>query len=150
MILDLFEEVCGARLTYSYLTIGGAHDDLPEGWVRRCQEFLDYLKPRIEEYHTLLTRNHIFVKRTGEWQQGKGFMGGSARPVPDEGFEKVLRAVNIQTGEITWELPQVSGRATASAGVLSTASGVVFFGENSGSFMAADAGGSSASGWPGN
>ena len=64
MILDLFEEVCGARLTYSYITIGGAHDDLPEGWVERCQQFLDYLKPRIEEYHTLLTRNHIFVKRT--------------------------------------------------------------------------------------
>ena len=64
MILDLFEEVCGARLTYSYLTIGGAHDDLPDGWVKRCQEFLDYLKPRVEEYHTLLTRNHIFVQRT--------------------------------------------------------------------------------------
>jgi NADH-quinone oxidoreductase subunit D len=64
MILDLFEEVCGARLTYSYITIGGAHDDLPSGWVERCQKFLDYLKPRIDEYHTLLTRNHIFVKRT--------------------------------------------------------------------------------------
>src|SRR5947209_17981757 len=64
MILDLFEEVCGARLTYSYLTIGGAHDDLPDGWIKRCQEFLDYLKPRVEEYHTLLTRNHIFVQRT--------------------------------------------------------------------------------------
>ncbi|MFL5328152.1 MAG: NADH-quinone oxidoreductase subunit D [Gemmataceae bacterium] len=64
MILDLFEEVCGARLTYSYITIGGAHDDLPEGWVEKCRRFLDYLKPRIEEYHTLLTRNHIFVKRT--------------------------------------------------------------------------------------
>jgi NADH-quinone oxidoreductase subunit D len=64
MILDLFEEVCGARLTYSYITIGGVHDDLPEGWAGRCKEFLDYLKPRVEEYHTLLTRNHIFVKRT--------------------------------------------------------------------------------------
>ncbi len=47
MILDLFEEVCGARLTYSYLTVGGAHDDLPDGWVGRCREFLNYLKPRI-------------------------------------------------------------------------------------------------------
>jgi NADH-quinone oxidoreductase subunit D len=64
MILDLFEEVCGARLTYSYITIGGAHDDLPEGWVERCQQFLDYLKPRINEYHTLLTRNAIFIQRT--------------------------------------------------------------------------------------
>ena len=64
MILDLFEEVCGARLTYSYITIGGAHNDLPDGWVERCQQFLDYLKPRIAEYHTLLTTNHIFVQRT--------------------------------------------------------------------------------------
>jgi len=64
MILDLFEEVCGARLTYSYITIGGVHDDLPEGWVGRCREFLNYLKPRVAEYHTLLTTNHIFVKRT--------------------------------------------------------------------------------------
>lgn len=64
MILDLFEEVCGARLTYSYITVGGVHDDLPEGWTQRCLEFIDYLEPRIEEYHTLLTRNHIFVQRT--------------------------------------------------------------------------------------
>jgi len=64
MILDLFEEVCGARLTYSYITIGGVHDDFPSGWTQRLQEFLDYLKPRVEEYHTLLTRNHIFVQRT--------------------------------------------------------------------------------------
>jgi NADH-quinone oxidoreductase subunit D len=66
MILDLFEEVCGARLTYSYITIGGVHDDFPEGWTGRCQKFLDYFKPRIEEYHTLLTRNHIFVMRTAK------------------------------------------------------------------------------------
>src|SRR5471030_279378 len=63
-ILDLFEDCCGARLTYSYLTIGGAHDDLPPGWIKRCREFLEYFKPRIPEYHALLTTNHIFVKRT--------------------------------------------------------------------------------------
>ncbi len=64
-ILDLFEDVCGARLTYSYLTIGGAHDDLPAGFTTRVKTFLAYFKPRIPEYHTLLTDNHIFVKRTG-------------------------------------------------------------------------------------
>jgi NADH-quinone oxidoreductase subunit D len=63
-ILDLFEDVCGARLTYSYITIGGVHDDLPEGWLARCRKFIDYFKPRIPEYHALLTNNHIFVKRT--------------------------------------------------------------------------------------
>src|SRR5579864_6634624 len=30
IVLDLFEEVCGARLTYSYLTMGGATHDFPE------------------------------------------------------------------------------------------------------------------------
>jgi len=64
MILDLFEAACGARLTYSYLTTGGAHNDMPEGWVDRCREFLDYFEPKIEDYNNLLSFNHIFVKRT--------------------------------------------------------------------------------------
>jgi len=64
-ILDLFEEVCGARLTYSYLTVGGATADLPEGWLQKCSDFLDQFEPLIAEYHTLLTTNAIFIKRTG-------------------------------------------------------------------------------------
>jgi len=63
-ILDLFEEVCGARLTYSYLTIGGATADLPPGWLEKCEKFLSELEPIIVEYHTLLTTNSIFIKRT--------------------------------------------------------------------------------------
>ena len=63
-ILDLFEEVCGARLTYSYLTVGGATADLPEGWLQKCSAFLDQFEPLIAEYHTLLTTNAIFIART--------------------------------------------------------------------------------------
>ena len=63
-ILDLFEEVCGARLTYSYITVGGATADLPPGWLQKCEEFLDQLEPVIAEYHALLTTNAIFVRRT--------------------------------------------------------------------------------------
>ena len=63
-ILDLFEEACGARLTYSYITPGGCTADLPKGWLKRCEEFLDQFLPVIAEYHTLLTTNAIFVKRT--------------------------------------------------------------------------------------
>ena len=64
-ILDLFEEACGARLTYSYLTVGGATADLPPGWLQKCSDFLDQFEPVIAEYHTLLTTNSIFIKRTG-------------------------------------------------------------------------------------
>jgi NADH-quinone oxidoreductase subunit D len=63
-ILDLFEEVCGARLTYSYLTPGGATADLPKGWLQKLEAFLQQFEPVIQEYHALLTTNAIFVKRT--------------------------------------------------------------------------------------
>ncbi|QDU95603.1 NADH-quinone oxidoreductase subunit D [Lignipirellula cremea] len=63
-ILDLFEEACGARLTYSYLTPGGATADLPHGWTQKLSAFLDQFEPLIQEYHALLTTNAIFVKRT--------------------------------------------------------------------------------------
>lgn len=62
-ILDLFEEACGARLTYSYLTVGGATHDLPQGWLQKCEAFLEQFIPIISEYHTLLTTNAIFVRR---------------------------------------------------------------------------------------
>jgi NADH-quinone oxidoreductase subunit D len=62
-ILDLFEMACGARLTYSYLTIGGATHDLPPGWLQKCDAFLEQLWPVIAECHTLLTTNTIFVRR---------------------------------------------------------------------------------------
>ena len=64
MILDLFEAACGARLTYSYITIGGVTMDLPDEWVERCREFLDYFETKIADYNNLLSFNHIFVKRT--------------------------------------------------------------------------------------
>jgi len=63
-ILDLFEEACGARLTYSYITPGGCTADLPNGWLQNCSDFLDQFVPVIQEYHALLTTNAIFIKRT--------------------------------------------------------------------------------------
>ncbi len=63
-ILDLFESACGARLTYSYITVGGVTDDLPDRFVDLCREFLDYFEPKVAEYNDLLSYNHIFVKRT--------------------------------------------------------------------------------------
>ncbi|MBU0640760.1 MAG: NADH-quinone oxidoreductase subunit D [Planctomycetes bacterium] len=63
-ILDMFEAICGARLTYSYIMPGGVTHDLPEGLEQTCREFLDYFEPKIDEYNNLLSFNHIFVNRT--------------------------------------------------------------------------------------
>jgi alcohol dehydrogenase (cytochrome c) len=65
-------------------------------------------------------------------------MGGSSRNLPDETGQKVLRAIDIQSGKIAWELPQI-GDAASWGGILSTVTGLVFFGEDSGMFMALDA-----------
>jgi len=80
----------------------------------------------------------VFTKTPMEWEAGKGFMGGSFKQAPDEPAQRVLRAIDIQTGRIVWELPQ-SGAVDSWGGVLSTAGGIVIFGEDSGSLMAADA-----------
>jgi NADH-quinone oxidoreductase subunit D len=63
-ILDLFELVCGARLTYSYITPGGVTADLPPGWLEKCEAFLDQFEPVVPELHAVLTSNAIFVRRT--------------------------------------------------------------------------------------
>jgi NADH-quinone oxidoreductase subunit D len=63
-ILDLFEQLCGARLTLSYINLGGVTWDLPPMFLEKLGEFLDYFEPKIDEYNDLLSFNHIFVKRT--------------------------------------------------------------------------------------
>jgi NADH-quinone oxidoreductase subunit D len=63
-IYDLFEMVCGARLTYSYITVGGATADFPTGWLEKCEEFLAQFEPVIDELHAVLTDNAIFIHRT--------------------------------------------------------------------------------------
>jgi alcohol dehydrogenase (cytochrome c) len=80
----------------------------------------------------------IFTRTPMEWEAGKGFMGGSFGQAPGEPAQRVLRAIDIRTGKAAWELPQ-TGAVNSWGGVLSTASGVVFFGEDSGALMAADA-----------
>ena len=64
-ILNLFEEVCGARLTYSFITPGGVMADLSPGWLDRCEQFLGEFEEVIPELHTVLTSNEIFIRRTG-------------------------------------------------------------------------------------
>jgi NADH-quinone oxidoreductase subunit D len=51
-------------LTNSYITIGGATADLPRGFLAKTEAFLDQFLPVVDEYHTLLTSNAIFIKRT--------------------------------------------------------------------------------------
>lgn len=86
MILDLFEMICGARLTYNYIRLGGVMTDASEDWLKRAKEFVEYFKPRLDEYDTLLTYNPIFMART----QGVGIV------TPAEAVSWALSGPNLR------------------------------------------------------
>tara|TARA_S200000501_G_C20787066_1_gene727718 strand:+ start:204 stop:1352 length:1149 start_codon:yes stop_codon:yes gene_type:complete len=65
-ILDLFEYLCGARLLYNYIWVGGVSHDLPKDFLKRTSEFLDYFETQIPEYNEILTGNAIFIERTAD------------------------------------------------------------------------------------
>jgi alcohol dehydrogenase (cytochrome c) len=89
-------------------------------------------------YVQTLEQCAIFTKRPVEWAAGQSFWGGATRPSPDDIPQKILRAIDIKTGQPAWELPQ-TGPGNSWGGALATASGLVFFGDDSGALMAVDA-----------
>ena len=62
-INDLLEELCGARLTYNYMRIGGVAWDLPPGYPEKVGAFLDRFEPMLEEYDDLISANSLYVGR---------------------------------------------------------------------------------------
>ncbi|MBI2867573.1 MAG: NADH-quinone oxidoreductase subunit D, partial [Chloroflexi bacterium] len=63
-IMDLFEMVCGARITFSYMRPGGVSMDLPPEFMPALTTFVDDMKTRIDDYEALLRENEILVART--------------------------------------------------------------------------------------
>jgi NADH-quinone oxidoreductase subunit C/D len=62
-VYDLLEACCGARLTVSYVRIGGLAQDVPEDFEALCRKALADCKEAWEAAQRLLTRNVIFVRR---------------------------------------------------------------------------------------
>ncbi len=63
-VYELFEKLCGARLTVSLTRIGGMAQELPVGWVTDCLEVVKKIEKGIAEVDRLLTKNKIYVDRT--------------------------------------------------------------------------------------
>jgi alcohol dehydrogenase (cytochrome c) len=74
----------------------------------------------------------------GAWTPGKEYLGGSQKRPEGEKPERILKAIDIQSGKISWQLPQ-PGPAESWGGTLTTATGLVIFGAEGGALMAADA-----------
>ncbi len=106
-ILNLIEAASGGRMTPSYFRIGGLMMDLPAGFERRVKQFVDDFPQAVSEWHTLLTGNKIFQKRT----QGVGYIsaedaidwGLSGPCLRGSGIDLDIRRANPYTGYETYD-----------------------------------------------
>lgn len=114
MILDLFEMVCGARLTTSYIRIGGVWRDIPPAFVDRVRDFLAVMPRRLDEYERMLTESPIWRHRTvgvgkisAEQAIALGLTGPSLRA---SGVPYDLRKVRPYSGyeNYDFEVPAIS------------------------------------------
>jgi NADH-quinone oxidoreductase subunit D/NADH-quinone oxidoreductase subunit C/D len=64
LINDIFEELCGARLTVNYFRPGGSSADVPDTFIPRVKNVISVLRNILGEYNTLLNKNIIFLERT--------------------------------------------------------------------------------------
>ncbi|MFZ0790931.1 MAG: NADH-quinone oxidoreductase subunit D [Chromatiaceae bacterium] len=63
LILDLFEELCGGRVYSIYNIPGGVRRDMPDGFIERVANTMDYIESRLPDYDNLMFTNQVFVKR---------------------------------------------------------------------------------------
>lgn len=62
-INTLIESLCGARLTYNYVRIGGVAFDMPANFEGTVTSFLDQFEKLMDEFDLLITHNNIFINR---------------------------------------------------------------------------------------
>jgi alcohol dehydrogenase (cytochrome c) len=88
-------------------------------------------------YVVTLEQCDVYTASAKEPEPKKNFAGGGANPKPSEIGQFFLRAFDPKTGEKKWEYP-MTGPAESWSGTVSTAGGVVFFGDDDGQLVALD------------
>jgi NADH-quinone oxidoreductase subunit D len=118
-ILNMFEDVCGGRMTPSYFRVGGMHQDLPAGFDAKVRRFLEEFPPVLEAFDTLLTGNPIFRNRlegvgvisaedaiswgvTGPSLRGSGIGYDIRRAEPYSGYELYDFDIPTERGGDVW------------------------------------------------
>ncbi|GIP40947.1 NADH-quinone oxidoreductase subunit D [Paenibacillus sp. J31TS4] len=94
IIINLFNELCGARLTYNYMRVGGVKWDAPDGWLDKVRDFLPYMRKKLDEYDTLVSGNEIFLARI------KGVGAYDA----DTAIQYGLSGANLRCTGVDWDL----------------------------------------------
>lgn len=93
-ILNLLNEISGARLTFNYMRVGGVKWDAPPGWIEKVRDLLPHLREEIKGYHDLVTGNEIFLNRVKD-------VGTYTK---EDAIEYSLSGANIRSTGIKWDL----------------------------------------------
>ncbi len=93
-ILDIYEQVAGARMMSSYFRVGGLFADLPEGFEKTVRSFVTSFPDRLAEYEGLLTRNPIWLQRT----KGVGVIK------PEDAVDFGLSGPSLRASGIPWDI----------------------------------------------
>lgn len=94
MILNLLNELSGARLTFNYMRVGGVKWDAPEGWLEKVADFIPYLRGQLKGYHQLVSGNEIFLNRTK----------GIGTYTKEDAINYSLSGPNLRSTGVKWDL----------------------------------------------
>jgi NADH-quinone oxidoreductase subunit D len=93
-INDIMEELCGSRLTYNYMRIGGVAHDLPDGMADKILRWMDHFEPIIGEFDRLISNNEIFVQR----------LANVAAVSTEDAIDFGLVGPNLRASTVDWDL----------------------------------------------
>ncbi len=113
-ILDILQEVCGSRLTYSYFRLGGVCADGNDRFFRLIREFVPYMRTRLPMYRGLVTENMILRNRlegigiidremcnrygaTGPMSRGSGIGHDTRRSEPYSLYDRFDFSIPVHT-----------------------------------------------------
>lgn len=90
LIYEIYEEICGSRLTTNIGRIGGFERNFSNAAFQKLEKFLDEYPKVLKEFENLFSRNRIFIERT------KGSGGITADRALNYGFTGPnLRAAGV-------------------------------------------------------
>jgi len=93
-IVEIFDELCGNRLTYNYMRIGGVQFDLTKELVDKTRKFVQYMRHKVDDYEWLLSGNAIFLART----KGIGVMP------KEQAISYAVTGPNLRGSGVKWDL----------------------------------------------